>query len=76
MFIESNNNDIFKVKLSNYQILQPMLHCLKIFLEIKTIEVKSGYNNSNNTGLSDQMILVKFSDNLILHFPFLIILIN
>ncbi|RCK55557.1 hypothetical protein Cantr_04676 [Candida viswanathii] len=67
--LEANNNDIFKVKLSNYQILQPMLHCLKIFLEIKTIEVKSGFN-SNKIALNDQMILVKFSDNLILHFPF------
>ena len=67
--LETNNNDIFKVKLSNYQVLQPILHCLKIFLEIKTIEVKSGYK-SNNIGINDQMILVKFSDNLILHFPF------
>ncbi|KAL6450628.1 hypothetical protein SBY92_000874 [Candida maltosa Xu316] len=65
--LEINDSDVFKVKISNYQILQPMLHCLKIFLEIKQVEVKMGLKAVE---FKDQMILVKFSDTLILHFPF------
>ena len=50
-----------------------MLHCLKSFLEIKQVEVKLG---TPQLDLQDQVLLVRFSENLILHFPFSIISIN
>ena len=42
LLLEENDGDTFKIKISNYQIIQPMLHCLKSFLEIKQVEVKLG----------------------------------
>lgn len=67
LLLEENDSDTFKVKISNYQIIQPMLHCLKSFLEIKQVEVKIG---TPQLDLLDQVLLVQFSENLILHFPF------
>lgn len=67
LLLEENDSDTFKIKISNYQIIQPMLHCLKSFLEIKQVEVKLG---TPQLDLQDQVLLVRFSENLILHFPF------
>ncbi|KAI5953170.1 hypothetical protein KGF54_002541 [Candida jiufengensis] len=64
--LEKADNDIFKVKISNYQILQPLLHILKIFLELKQVEVK--LNSPIN--LQDQNLLVRYSELLIIHLPF------
>ncbi|KAI5968054.1 uncharacterized protein KGF55_000038 [Candida pseudojiufengensis] len=64
--LENSNNDLFKIKISNYQVLQPLLHILKIFLEIKQKEVKLNLGMN----LKDQNLLVRYSELLILHLPF------
>ncbi|EDK44039.1 hypothetical protein LELG_02218 [Lodderomyces elongisporus NRRL YB-4239] len=64
--LEAADSDIFKIQISNYQSLQPLLHILKVFLEIKQTETR--LNMPLN--IHDQELLVRYSELLILHFPF------
>lgn len=64
--LEIADSDVFKVKVSNYQILQPLLHILKIFLEIKQVEVRLG----KPVNIQDQELLVRYTELLITHLPF------
>ncbi|KAI3402537.2 hypothetical protein KGF56_004629 [Candida oxycetoniae] len=64
--LERADSDVFKVQLSNYQLLQPLLHVLKIFLEIKQVEVRLHIP----INFQDQELLIRYSELLVLHFPF------
>ncbi|CAI5758364.1 unnamed protein product [Candida verbasci] len=57
------SSDLFKIQISNFQLLQPMLHILKLILEIEA-QMKFQMNIENQTKL------IQYSDNLISHFPF------
>lgn len=64
--LELADSDVFKVKVSNYQILQPLLHILKVFLEIKQVEVRLG----KPVNIQDQELLVRYTELIITHLPF------
>ncbi|RLV93863.1 putative sucrose utilization protein SUC1 [Spathaspora sp. JA1] len=66
--LDSADSDVFKVQMSNHQSCQPLLHLLKIFLEMKQEETKENSQDARNQ--DEQSILIKYSDNLIKHFPF------
>ncbi|EGW31277.1 uncharacterized protein SPAPADRAFT_72116 [Spathaspora passalidarum NRRL Y-27907] len=66
--LEQADSDVFKVQMSNHQVCQPLLHLLKIFLEMKQKETRE--NSQDTRDQEDQNILIRYSDNLIKHFPF------
>ncbi|KAG7661554.1 uncharacterized protein J8A68_004923 [[Candida] subhashii] len=68
--LEVGDCDVFKVQMSNYQLLQPMLHMLKIALEMKSVETTTKMFPEGNNSQQDQEILIRYSDNLLKHFPF------
>lgn len=77
--LDTANLDLFKLQMSNYQLLQPLLHLLKISLDIKHIQrgnepVLFRPMHGPVTFVDErddiQEIMIRYSDNLIKHFPF------
>ncbi|KAG2736495.1 hypothetical protein G9P44_000585 [Scheffersomyces stipitis] len=70
-----SNSDLFKLQVSNYQLLPHLLHLLKVLLQVKEEEVSNRMEDqiTQATKIEDaqeQQVYVEFSDNLIKHFPF------
>ncbi|KAK6455803.1 uncharacterized protein RJT20DRAFT_97512 [Scheffersomyces xylosifermentans] len=73
--LSKSDTDLFKLQISNYQLLPHMLHLLKILLEINDDEAKIKMEHDLTQArrienAQEDQIIVEFSDNLIKHFPF------
>lgn len=63
--LDHSNLFLFKQQMLNYQLLQPMLHLLKIMLDLM-----AGSMGAQTDASDIFSTLIQYSDNLIKHFPF------
>ncbi|ODV81542.1 uncharacterized protein CANTADRAFT_19174 [Suhomyces tanzawaensis NRRL Y-17324] len=67
LHLANKDCDLVKVQMSNFQLLQPLLHLLRIAL------VENGIDGEPNPGAVNDpkfSLLIDYTDNLIKHFPF------
>ncbi|KAK6462176.1 hypothetical protein DFJ63DRAFT_313319 [Scheffersomyces coipomensis] len=84
-YLKPSDSEIFKLKISNFQLLPHLLHLLKVILKVEAVKYKvinpttNDLNNNNNNGqdlklnsllIDDEIKILYFSDNLSKHFTF------